>query len=89
MSINHQDIYFYFEFDCFKVLQELLQEIAEEQMKGDPENINDEDKRDESGIVLVTCKDERTCFQLQECILRGPCQVIEISINLYSTTLLL
>jgi DNA excision repair protein ERCC-4 len=75
-------------------LQELLQEIAEEQMKSDAGNVHDEDKSDEHGIVLVTCKDERTCLQLQECILKGPCQVIvrvlnEVSINLYSTTLLL
>ncbi|XP_034572196.1 DNA repair endonuclease UVH1 isoform X2 [Setaria viridis] len=53
----------------WKVLQELLQEIAEEQTKGDGENAQAED---ESGIVLVTCKDERTCFQLQECISKGP-----------------
>ena len=68
-----------------------MQEIAEEQMKSDAGNVHDEDK---SGIVLVTCKDERTCLELQECILKGPCQVIvrvlnEVSINLYSTTLLL
>ncbi|PUZ43323.1 hypothetical protein GQ55_9G652400 [Panicum hallii var. hallii] len=53
----------------WKVLRELLQEIAEEQMKGDRENAQDED---ESGIVLVTCKDELTCFQLQECISKDP-----------------
>jgi len=50
-----------------------LQEIAEEQMKGDHENAQDED---ESGIVLVTCKDERTCFQLQECISKDPHKVM-------------
>ncbi|KAK8447080.1 hypothetical protein SEVIR_9G583100v4 [Setaria viridis] len=57
----------------WKVLQELLQEIAEEQTKGDGENAQAED---ESGIVLVTCKDERTCFQLQECISKGPHKVM-------------
>lgn len=50
-----------------------MQEIAEEQMKGDHENAQDED---ESGIVLVTCKDERTCFQLQECISKDPHKVM-------------
>ncbi|PUZ43326.1 hypothetical protein GQ55_9G652400 [Panicum hallii var. hallii] len=57
----------------WKVLRELLQEIAEEQMKGDRENAQDED---ESGIVLVTCKDELTCFQLQECISKDPHKVM-------------
>lgn len=65
-----------------------MQEIAEEQMKGDGENAQGED---ESGIVLVTCKDELTCFQLQECILKGPHKVAvqplnEASINLQITT---
>ncbi|CAL4920269.1 unnamed protein product [Urochloa decumbens] len=57
----------------WKVLRELLQEIAEEHMKGDDDNAQDEDK---NSIVLVTCKDERTCFQLQECISKGPHKVI-------------
>ncbi|KAJ1299243.1 hypothetical protein BS78_01G517000 [Paspalum vaginatum] len=61
----------------WKVLQELLQEIAEEQIARDAENVQDGDKSDESGIVLVTCKDERTCLQLQECISKGPRQVMQ------------
>lgn len=61
----------------WKVLRELLEEIAEEQIEGVPENVQDEEKSDESGIVLVTCKDERTCLQLQECISKGPCQVMQ------------
>ncbi|XP_062208245.1 uncharacterized protein LOC133909713 [Phragmites australis] len=55
----------------WKVLRELLQEIAQEQTKGDGENAQDEDKSDESGIVSVTCKYERSCLQLQECISKG------------------
>lgn len=55
----------------WKVLRELLQEIAEEQRKG--EGVVHED---ESGIVLVACKDERSCLQLQECISKGPQQVM-------------
>ncbi|CAN6314366.1 unnamed protein product [Urochloa humidicola] len=57
----------------WKVLRELLQEIAEEQTKPDGDNAQDEDG---CGIVLVTCKDERTCFQLQECISKGPHKVM-------------
>uniref|UniRef100_A0ACD5ZPR0 Uncharacterized protein n=1 Tax=Avena sativa TaxID=4498 RepID=A0ACD5ZPR0_AVESA len=55
----------------WKVLRELLQEIAEEQRKGDAVV-----HEDESGIVLVACKDERSCLQLQECISKGPQQVM-------------
>jgi hypothetical protein len=54
-------------------LQELLQEIAEEQRKGD--GVVHEDESSESGIVLVACKDERSCLQLQECISKSPQQV--------------
>ncbi|WVZ55052.1 hypothetical protein U9M48_005766 [Paspalum notatum var. saurae] len=61
----------------WKVLRELLQEIAEEQIARNYENVQDGDKSDESGIVLVTCKDERTCLQLQECISKGPRQVMQ------------
>uniref|UniRef100_A0A453JBE6 ERCC4 domain-containing protein n=1 Tax=Aegilops tauschii subsp. strangulata TaxID=200361 RepID=A0A453JBE6_AEGTS len=55
-------------------LQELLQEIAEEQRKGD--GVVHEDENNECGIVLVACKDERSCLQLQECISRSPQQVM-------------
>ncbi|KAE8818498.1 DNA repair endonuclease UVH1 [Hordeum vulgare] len=58
----------------WKVLRELLQEIAEEQRKGDA--VVHEDENNECGIVLVACKDERSCLQLQECILRSPHQVM-------------
>ncbi|TVU48715.1 hypothetical protein EJB05_08360 [Eragrostis curvula] len=60
----------------WKVLLELLQEIAEERMKGDGENAQYEDRNDESGTVLVTCKDERSCLHLQECIAKGPHKVM-------------
>ncbi|KAM0888139.1 hypothetical protein ACQ4PT_028499 [Festuca glaucescens] len=58
----------------WKVLRELLKEIAEEQRKGD--GIVHEDESSESGIVLVACKDERSCLQLQECISKSPQQVM-------------
>ncbi|XP_037427001.1 DNA repair endonuclease UVH1-like isoform X2 [Triticum dicoccoides] len=58
----------------WKVLRELLQEIAEEQRKED--GVVPEDENNECGIVLVACKDERSCLQLQECISRTPQQVM-------------
>ncbi|KAK3150185.1 hypothetical protein QOZ80_3AG0229940 [Eleusine coracana subsp. coracana] len=61
----------------WKVLQELLQEIAEEQTKEHVDNTLYEDRNDESGMVLVTCKDERSCLHLQECISKGPHQVMQ------------
>ncbi|CAM0871317.1 unnamed protein product [Alopecurus aequalis] len=56
----------------WKVLRELLQEIAEEQRKG--YGVAHEDEIYENGIVLVVCKDERSCLQLQECISKSPQQ---------------
>uniref|UniRef100_A0A0D9VN72 ERCC4 domain-containing protein n=1 Tax=Leersia perrieri TaxID=77586 RepID=A0A0D9VN72_9ORYZ len=69
----------------WKVLRELLQEIAEEQTKGDSENVMpvDEDRINESGIVLVACKDERSCLQLQECISKGSHQVMRVEWEKY------
>jgi DNA excision repair protein ERCC-4 len=63
-----------------------LEEIAEEQLKGDVENAQHEDRNDETGTVLVTCKDERSCLHLQECISKGPHQVTVkiLNIVLYS-----
>ncbi|CAM0871316.1 unnamed protein product [Alopecurus aequalis] len=58
----------------WKVLRELLQEIAEEQRKG--YGVAHEDEIYENGIVLVVCKDERSCLQLQECISKSPQQVM-------------
>lgn len=66
-------------------LQELLQELSEEQRKVDGENVQHvhEDESNESGIVLVACKDERSCLQLQECISKGPHQVTIEVLNKY------
>lgn len=60
-------------------LQELLQEIAEEQRKGD--GVVHDDENNECGIVLVACKDERSCLQLQECISRSPQQVTAVCLE--------
>lgn len=32
-------------------------------------------EEDDSGIVLVACRDERSCMQLEECITNGPQKV--------------
>lgn len=35
-----------------------------------------EDADDDCGIVLVTCKDERSCIQLEDCIMKAPQKVM-------------
>ncbi|OVA17201.1 ERCC4 domain [Macleaya cordata] len=63
----------------WKVLREVLEEIAEErQMQAlQPEGEHMvEDAEDDNGIVLVACKDERSCMQLEDCIMKGPRQVM-------------
>lgn len=59
-------------------LQEILEEIEEERQKRlseGEENLLESDK-ESSGIVLVACKDERSCMQLEECIMNSPQKVI-------------
>lgn len=34
-----------------------------------------EGEEDNNGIVLVACKDERSCMQLEDCIIKGPHKV--------------
>lgn len=53
----------------WKVLREVLEEIEEERQK---QGLSEDD----SGIVLVACKDERSCMQLEECITNGPKKVM-------------
>ncbi|WOL19793.1 DNA repair endonuclease UVH1 isoform X1 [Canna indica] len=63
----------------WKVLRELLEEIEEERRKDTQANEGEavvEDVGDLSEIVLVACKDERTCMQLEDCISRSPHQVM-------------
>ncbi|XP_074575472.1 DNA repair endonuclease UVH1 isoform X2 [Curcuma longa] len=63
----------------WKVLRDLLEEIEAERRK---ENHSEEgqteveDAGDLSDIVLVACKDEYSCLQLEDCILKGPHQVM-------------
>lgn len=60
------------------LFQEILEEIEDERQKRAPSSegeFNVEDAGDDSGIVLVACKDERTCMQLEDCIMMGPQKV--------------
>eukprot|EP00268_Persea_americana_P016571 TRINITY_DN1785_c0_g1_i2.p1 TRINITY_DN1785_c0_g1~~TRINITY_DN1785_c0_g1_i2.p1 ORF type:complete len:999 (-),score=230.25 TRINITY_DN1785_c0_g1_i2:1064-4060(-) len=64
----------------WKVLREILEEIEDERQKRAPLSegeFNVEDAGDDSGIVLVACKDERTCMQLEDCIMMGPQKVMQ------------
>ncbi|KAG1354368.1 DNA repair endonuclease UVH1 [Cocos nucifera] len=63
----------------WKVLRELLEEIEEERRKETQSREGQlmvEDGRDDSNFVLVACKDERSCLQLEDCVFKGPNQVM-------------
>ena len=51
-------------------MQEVLEEIEGERQK-QREEFQVEGEENDSGIVLVACKDERSCMQLEECILNS------------------
>ncbi|XP_022736156.1 DNA repair endonuclease UVH1 isoform X2 [Durio zibethinus] len=61
----------------WKVLREVLEEIEEERQKqassGEPLLDVEEDN---NGIILVACKDERSCMQLEDCITNSPQKVM-------------
>ncbi|XP_059657679.1 DNA repair endonuclease UVH1 [Cornus florida] len=58
----------------WKVLREVLKEIEDERKKQvlSRKECGVEGEEDDNGIVLVACKDERTCMQLEDCIMKGP-----------------
>ncbi|KAI3453448.1 hypothetical protein Pfo_010111 [Paulownia fortunei] len=62
----------------WKVLLDILVEIQEERQKqamvGEELIVGGEG--DLNGIILVACKDERTCMQLQDCITKGQHKVM-------------
>ncbi|KAJ6851610.1 putative DNA repair endonuclease UVH1 [Iris pallida] len=62
----------------WKVLRELLEEIEEERQKEDlsREGHIEIDDGGNSDIVLVACKDERSCLQLEDCIMKSPRKVM-------------
>ncbi|KAJ3681790.1 hypothetical protein LUZ60_014363 [Juncus effusus] len=62
----------------WKVLRELLEEIEEERRKENEENEKNMSGNgdNDTDMILVVCKDERSCLQLKECILKGPQQAM-------------
>ncbi|XVE57543.1 hypothetical protein DITRI_Ditri04bG0098700 [Diplodiscus trichospermus] len=61
----------------WKALREVLQEIEEERQKqaSSEEPLLDVGE-DNNGIILVACKDERSCMQLEDCITNSPQKVM-------------
>ncbi|VVB09478.1 unnamed protein product [Arabis nemorensis] len=64
----------------WKVLREILEEIQEERQK---QSLSEEDNCDNNGIVLVACKDERSCMQLEDCITNNPHKVMREEWEMY------
>ncbi|KAG5123263.1 hypothetical protein AAZX31_11G037600 [Glycine max] len=62
----------------WKVLRNVLEEVEEERQKQGMlrEEVLAEGEDTNNGIVLVACKDERSCLQLEECITNGPKKVM-------------
>ncbi|XP_050227459.1 DNA repair endonuclease UVH1 isoform X2 [Mercurialis annua] len=62
----------------WKVLREILEEIEEERRKQDllRENNPVENEETDNGIVLVACKDECSCMQLENFITNGSQKVL-------------
>lgn len=62
-------------------MQEVLEEIEEERQQAFPRERLVEEDDDDSGIVLVACKDERSCMQLEDFITNGRHKVFLISLS--------
>ncbi|CAK9173322.1 unnamed protein product [Ilex paraguariensis] len=62
----------------WKVLREVLEEIEEAREKQalSRGELVVGDEQDDNGIILVACKDERSCMQLEYCIANGPQKVM-------------
>ncbi|KAF5729652.1 DNA repair endonuclease UVH1 isoform X2 [Tripterygium wilfordii] len=62
----------------WKVLREILKEIEDGRQKQAllGEEVLAIGDNDDGGIVLVACKDERSCMQLEECIMNSPEKVM-------------
>ncbi|XP_017973411.1 PREDICTED: DNA repair endonuclease UVH1 [Theobroma cacao] len=61
----------------WKVLREVLEEIEEERQKqASSEELLLDVGEDNNGIVLVACKDECSCMQLEDCITNSPQKVM-------------
>ncbi|XP_071919353.1 DNA repair endonuclease UVH1-like isoform X2 [Coffea arabica] len=63
----------------WKVLLDILQEIQEERQRKSlsGEELITEDCAYDNGIVLVACKDEHSCMQLEDCINKGSHKVMQ------------
>lgn len=61
----------------WKVLREVLEEIEQERQKATltGEECLVEDEESDNGIVLITCKDELSCMQLEDIITNNPRKV--------------
>ncbi|KAJ4844426.1 hypothetical protein Tsubulata_038601 [Turnera subulata] len=59
--------------------KEILEEIEGERQKQalSSEEITAEIQEGDNGIVLVACKDERSCMQLEDCITNGPQKALQ------------
>ncbi|CAH2080160.1 unnamed protein product [Thlaspi arvense] len=62
----------------WKVLREILEETQEERQK---QTLSEEE--DNNGIVLVACKDERSCMQLEDCITNNSQKVMREEWEMY------
>ncbi|KAL3684114.1 hypothetical protein R1sor_002136 [Riccia sorocarpa] len=71
----------------WKILREVLEEIEEDRKsarKAATEETTSGDAWSEGGgAVLVACKDERTCLQLNDCIVKGPQKLMREEWNKY------
>ncbi|GAB2235325.1 hypothetical protein Droror1_Dr00025748 [Drosera rotundifolia] len=62
----------------WKVLREILEEIEEERRKwaSSDDGLMTENQKESDGIILVACKDEHSCMQLEDCMSNGPKKVM-------------
>lgn len=61
---------------CLYLMQEILEEIeAEREKQATSSEECVETFQGDNGIVLVACKDEHSCVQLEECITNNPNKV--------------
>ncbi|CAA7041895.1 unnamed protein product [Microthlaspi erraticum] len=65
----------------WKVLRGILEETQEERKK--QTLFEEEDFSENNGIVLVACKDERSCMQLEDCITNNPQKVMREEWEMY------
>ncbi|KAL8480361.1 hypothetical protein ACS0TY_027052 [Phlomoides rotata] len=61
----------------WKVFLDILKEIQEEREKQEMDGENSIGEGDPNGIILVACKDEHSCMQLQDCITKGQHKVMQ------------